>query len=117
MKALPGAEIGANVIKDTGGLLKHSVGIGIENVGSARDEPEQVSGTCIVCGARSQPGSGYHSGAVDSVWRGGVHHQLLFLALAHEVHRVFQRPPVSRARVLPRLFLGHDGTAPSLPSM
>ena len=51
MKALPGAEIGANVIKDTGGLLKHSVGIGIENVGSARDEPEQVSGTCTGCGA------------------------------------------------------------------
>ena len=41
----------------------------------------------------------------------------LCLALAHEVHRVFQGAPVSRARVLPRLFLGHDGTAPSLPSM
>ena len=50
-EALPGAETVANVIKDTVGLFRHSLGIGTKNAGSGRDEPEQVSGTCTGCGA------------------------------------------------------------------
>ena len=50
-EALPGAETVANVIKDTVGLFRHSLGIGTKYAGSGRDEPEQVSGTCTGCGA------------------------------------------------------------------